>query len=124
MNPLPIDIAIANEGFENFTFEILEKFPMNTDKEILYQNERKWIDYYDAENNPLHYNVGQGRYNLWDTKKVHHDARRVGNGVGKSFNVKAGTFGNHPWNRTGLPIGAFCEFVSPTIIYDLSQKWS
>lgn len=132
LNPLPIDLAIANEGFENFTFEILERFPLGTDKNILRQNERKWINYYDAENNPLHYNQGyslwQQKYTLWDPQKVYYSKGNMfqhghdGSEPRRCFQI------NGPKINVGktyrLPIGYFNEPISPTIIYDLCKKWT
>jgi len=133
LNPLPVDIAIANEGIENFDFEILAEFPFGTDRNILRQNERKWIDYYDAENNSLHYNQGfslwKQKYTLWNPQKVYYKKDTMfqgGNEQGlkprRCFQV------NSPKVNTGhtyrLPIGLFNEPISPTIIYDFCQKWS
>lgn len=127
LNPLPIDVAIANEGFENFKFEILQEFPLGTDKEILRQDERKWIDYYDAENNPLHYNRGYSRfqikYDLWDAQKVIYSKRDMfkrGNDGSKPLKCFRA---NSPIKTKDkktyrLPIGLFNEFISPQIIYD------
>lgn len=133
LRPLDIDIAIANEGFENFTFKVLETFPIGTDRSILRQSERKWIDYFDVENNPLHYNKprtgGTSKYNMWNPKKVYYSKRDM-----FSYSNDEGSkprrcfYANSPVKKGGftyrLPIGGFNEPISPTIIYDLSQKWS
>lgn len=126
LHPLPVDLAIANEGFENFKFEILQEFPLGTDRSILRQNEREWIDYYDAENNPLHYNQGYSRfqikYNLWDAQKVNYKKAtmfqngRDGSSPCRCFRVNSPVKANSKTYR--LPIGQFNEFISPQIIYD------
>lgn len=130
LRPIDIDIAIANEGFENFTFKVLETFPIGTDRSILRQNERKWIDYFDAENNPLHYNKphcgGDTKYSMWDVSKVQYIKQALlshGNEEGlrprKCFRAISPTK-----TQYRLPIGLFYEPCTPTLLYDLSQQWS
>ena len=129
LRPLDVDIAIANEGFENFTFKVLESFPIGTDRSVLRQNERKWIDDLDVENNPLHYNKPPAitaKYNMWDAKKVYYckynmfkDGNQEGLRPRKVFQVCSPT----P-KRYYLPIGGFYEPYTPTLLYDLSQQWS
>lgn len=133
LRPSDIDLAIANEGFENFTFKVLTAFPLGTDRSILRQNERKWIDYFDAENNPLHYNkplIGGNntKYHMWNVKKVYYSKRdmfRQGNKEGlrprKVFKVISPI--KEKTNYI-LPIGAFYEPYTPTLLHDLSQRWS
>ena len=134
LRTLDVDVAIANEGIENFTFKILDTFPIGTDKNILRQNERKWIDYFDAENNPLHYNkpcaaTGTIKYSLWDPIKVYYRKHSMfhhnenGERLRRCFSV------NSPTQQKGkqtyrLPIGLFHDPYTPTLLYDLSQQWS
>lgn len=47
-----IDLAIANEGVENFHFDILEE----VDEEYLLEREKYWIKGYGVAENPYHYN--------------------------------------------------------------------
>lgn len=128
LRPLRIDIAIANEGFENFTFEVLEEFPLGTDRSILRQNERKWIDYYDAENNPLHYNQRAGarpKYSMWDVTKVAYDKSLMfrcndGNNPRRCFVPRNPVNSSKPIKN----IGSFNDPISAEIIYNCVQKWS
>jgi len=122
LRPSDIDLAIANEGIENFTFKVLESFPLGTDRSILRQNERKWINYFDAENNPLHYNKSVGskpKYSMWDASKVAYNKRDMfrcnedGLNPRKVFRVASST-----------SFGSFYEPYTPTLLYDLSQQWS
>ena len=133
LNTLCIDVAIANEGIENFTFEIIEEFPLNVDQKILRESERKWIKHYDVENNPLHYNKGfslsQIKYDsFWDSQKVLYVKSNMFSGGNNGDNPRRCFKVNAPKQKSGwtyrLPIGTFNEFVSPTIIYDLVKKWS
>lgn len=125
-----IDLAIYNEGLENFTFKVLDAFPLGTDRSILRQNERKWIDYLNVENDPLHYNKpltgGLKKYNMWDASKVVYSKRDMlkdGNEDGlrprKVFRVVSPTNSCY-----SIPIGAFYEPITPTMLYDFSQQWS
>ena len=63
---------------------------------------------------------------MWDTSKVKYEKHLFDNNKGldprKCFRVKS--LPNRGKVTQYLPIGMFNEFVSPEIIYDLSQKWS
>lgn len=51
--------ALKKYGKENFTCEIIES--CNSDVEA-YQKEKKWIDFYDAVDNPEFYNISSGGF--------------------------------------------------------------
>lgn len=124
LNVLDIDIAIANEGIDNFTFEILEEFPIGTDTSILRQNERKWINYYDAEKNPLHYNRPLNKYSLWDATKVTYDKAMMFKSNDGSNPRRCFVPRNPTNNKLIKNIGYFNDPTSVEIIYDFIQKWS
>ena len=77
-----IDLAIANEGVDNFTLNVIEELP--NDMSILKKKERYWINYYDVENDPKHYNVGYSghnngfaKYTLWDPSKCDYQKNNM-----------------------------------------------
>lgn len=55
-NAISVDVAIAMEGKDNFSFEILEE----VDENKLKERERFWIWGYGAYENDYHYNVRPG----------------------------------------------------------------
>ena len=125
-NAQPIDIAIANEGVDNFTLRVIERLPKNAD--ILKKKERYWINFYDVENNPKHYNVGQGKhpnslvnldtskYTLWNPtisgykKDLMFRRNREPNPC-RCFSVK--------YDAYVIPIGYFHDSLSCEIINEL-----
>lgn len=112
---LPVDVAIANEGVDNFDFIVLEE--ANSDD--LQECEEYWIDYFDAYNNPKHYNQSSGcnlsdraLYTLWDTGYCNYQK-----------NIKGGNKAFHfRYEGYKPPIGTFHDFISCEIIGDLIRK--
>lgn len=112
---LPVDIAIAIEGVDNFDFSIIEE----TDN--LYEQEKKWIKIYDACENDYHYNkvvmIGgnlyEGKYTMWNPSycsyvKSDMYKRNKKMNPRKCFRVM--------YQAYNIPIGAFYDFVSCEII--------
>lgn len=50
--------AFRKYGIDNFSFEILEQFPLDIDESILGEREKYWINYYHS--NLSGYNIGSG----------------------------------------------------------------
>ena len=116
----PIDMAIAQEGVDNFEFSIIEE----VSEDELLEKERYWIDYYMADTNIKHYNVRKSddpfnrrKYTLWDTSCCNY--RRT-NGQDKNKFYK-----NFLFRYKGyiLPISGFNDFLSCEIISDLIDKF-
>lgn len=111
-----IDMAIANEGVDNFDFIIIEE----TSKDKLEERERYWIDFFDTYNDEKHYNQSSGhnfmdraKYNnLWDVSRCHYQKSK--NRYNKSFSCR--------YNGYRLPIGMFHDFLTCEIILDLIEK--
>lgn len=57
-NITAVDIAIAQDGAENFDLIILQE----TDEDSLSEYESHWMDYFDTCNNERHYNKKRSRY--------------------------------------------------------------
>ena len=109
-----IDVAIAQEGKENFDFIIVEE----TTEDKLLDSERYWIDVYDTSSDSFHYN-GSGMYDLWDNSYCIYDKNhmysnnRIPNPC-KCFYLKYGA--------TKMAIGMFHDFVSCQIINQLIKE--
>lgn len=116
-----VDIAIANEGVENFEFKIIEEVP----EDKLNQSEQYWIQYYNAYENIEHYNMHPGgyvtaghfnpraKYTLWDINCCTY-FKEDGGVLRKRFSAK--------YNTYRIPIGRFHDFVSCEIINQLIKE--
>lgn len=117
-NISPIDMAIANEGVENFDFDIIEE----VDQSLLLEREKAWINYYGAEKIDRHYNVGPGRigkYTLWDTSYCEYDKNKMCRedrepDLCRCFYIR--------YDGYRIPIGVFHDFTTINIINGLIQE--
>ncbi len=116
---LPVDLAIANEGVENFDFTTIEQ--VSFDK--LIERESYWIDYYNTLNSN-HYNRCKGhnlkKYLLWDTSKCYY---RVYNMLGHNRKPNPCRCFAAKYNGHVLQIGLFEDFLSCEIVNDLINKY-
>lgn len=125
-NVQPIDLAIANEGVENFSFNIIEEVD---NVSLLLSQEKFWIDYYNTEENDEHYNRKlcdiskfsdmNIKYTLWNVSYCQYSKRDMfRNGripdLCKCFRLII--------NNKGVPIGCFHDFVTCEIISQLIEE--
>ena len=124
-NIIAIDVAIANEGVDNFDFSIIEE----VDESLLKAREQYWINYYNAHQNPKHYNRklkpeeslkngyghdnGRAKYTLWDINCCTY-FKKDGGVLRKRFGAK--------YNTYRIPMGRFHDFVSCEIINQLIKE--
>lgn len=111
----PIDLAIGNEGVDNFDFIIIEE----VSKDKLLERERYWIDFYNAYENEYHYNLSSGcyfsdifKYDLWDVGCCHYKK-------GRPDGQKVFSF---IYDNYRIPMGMFNDFVSVEIINRLVKE--
>ena len=116
-----VDIAIANEGKENFDFNIIEENVLD-----LYERETYWINYYNTYHDDFHYNNNDGnnirfkrKYTLWDVSFIHYDKSAM---FRKNFNLNPRKCFYFLYNNIRIPIGGFYDYVSIEIINQLTKE--
>lgn len=132
-NITAIDLAIANEGVDNFDFSIIEE----VDESLLKEREQYWINYYNAHQNPKHYNRklkpeeslkngyghnnGRAKYTLWDITCCRYQKdKMVKNNNPLDYPRKCFIF-KHKGKI--IPIGTyFYDFISCEIINQLIEE--
>ena len=127
-NPSNIDVAIANEGLENFDFSIVEEL----DNELLLLKQEKfWIDYYNVEEDENHYNVGYGKhsnslmnldrtkYTLWNVTDCHYHKENM---TKRNRNPNPCRCFAFRFQKADIPIGLFHDFLSVEIISQLVKE--
>lgn len=119
-NPLPVDVAIATEGEDNFDFSIIEE------TNDLCRQEKFWIQAFNAHKDEYHYNCrleSGGRlnvkYTLWDNSRIAYSKRDMYRNNREPnpcccFAVI--------YERYHLPIGVFYDFTSCEIINQLIEE--
>lgn len=129
----PIDIAIANEGVDNFDFEILEE----VHEDDLLEREKHWIQGYGAVENPYHYNCqiaggehlqyGYGidgpnsKYTLWDSSVCDFSRHTMYREGRRKINPCACFSLRYKGYR--VPIGMFYDFFSCEKIGELVDSF-
>ena len=115
-NVQPIDLAIANEGVNNFTLSVIEELPF--DLNLLKERERYWIKYYNVENDPKHYNIGLSKYSLWDASYCRYEKHSM---YRNNRELNPCRCFRYTYDNYRLPMGRFEDFVSCEVIYRLVE---
>ena len=125
-NVASIDVAIANEGMDNFDFIILEE----TTKDKLIEREKYWIQYYNTYHNSSHYNVcltpitnlkngNKRKFFLWDTKVCRYKKHAMFQNGRTPNPCRCFQF---YYQEAYIPIGVFHDFVTCEIINRLIKE--
>ena len=124
----PIDVDIAINGEDNFTFDILEEVEEN-----LIEREKFWIKGYGAYENDYHYNLTPGgtmhkkldrrnksKYTLWDSY-ICYFHKQLMYSYNKNLNPRKCFLVSYQSYK--LPIGGFYDFTSCEIISELINSF-
>ena len=125
----PVDMEIATQGKENFSFDILEE----VEEQKLDERERFWIDGYGAYENDYHYNLTPGgsvfpegvhksKYTLWNDNISHYEKTTMFK-QGNEEGLRPRKCFVYMFQSYYMPIGLFHDFISCEIINQLVDSF-